>query len=55
MMKSTLITTKTGFVSFSKARTRGQSHTVKRQAQAGKLVKIRPDLHRLARFETTLY
>jgi hypothetical protein len=38
----------------SKARTKGQSHTVQRQAQAGKLIKIRPGLYRLARLDEAL-
>jgi hypothetical protein len=55
MAKSTLIHTPTGFVRLRKARSKGQSHTVQRQAQAGKLVKIRPGLYRLARLEGHLH
>jgi len=55
MAKSTLIHSPTGFVRLRKARSKGQSHTVQRLAQAGKLVKIRPGLYRLARLEGHLH
>jgi hypothetical protein len=55
MAKSTPIPTSTGFIRLRKARAKGQSHTVQRQARAGKLVKIRPGLYRLARLEGHLH
>jgi len=55
MPKSPLIQSTRGFVRLSKARTKGQSHTVQRQAQAGKLIKIRPGLYRPARLEGHLH
>lgn len=55
MPKSTLIPTTRGFVRLSKARTSGQSHTVQRQAKAGRLVKIRPGLYRLAQLDGRLH
>lgn len=51
MAKSNLIQSTRAFVRLSKARSTGQSHTVQRQAQAGKLVKVRPGLYRLARLD----
>lgn len=55
MPRSSLIPTTRGFVRLSKARTIGQSHTVQRQAKAGRLVKIRPGFYRLARLEGRLH
>jgi len=55
MAKSTPIPTSTGFIRLRKARSKGQGHTVQRQARAGNLVKIRPGLYRLARLEGHLH
>jgi len=51
MARHPLIQSTKGFISLSKARAAGQSHTVRHQARAGKLVKIRPGLYRSVRME----